>query len=194
MLVVAYIFNDSLVDKVDQHGGGAGSCPGITLLTLFIAFTGGNIVWTVYQYILFGGCSSNVALMSITSVCGVAMYGLNFLRTRRDASLFTSSLVLCYCLFLQWSALTSQDPESGCKNEVNEVTNTIVEIVIGLIFTWVALLTIAAVTKKDEETSVASTLNSPILEKEEDSGEKVEDVQVGDQVVTAEDAHVYPVT
>ena len=45
--------------------------------------------------------------MSITA-CGVfLMYGLVLTRSRKDASVLTSAIASFYCLYLQWSALSS---------------------------------------------------------------------------------------
>ena len=79
------------------------------LLITFLTLTTGNITWIVYQYIEFGGCSKNVWIITLTVVAAVLMYGLILLRTRNDASALTSSIVLAYCLYLQWSALSSDN-------------------------------------------------------------------------------------
>ena len=101
MLIVAYVINVSLVQNVNHHGNGsANSCSGITLIVLFITMTVGNVVWIVYQFIEFSGCGGNIAIMVITCVLALIFYGVVLLRTREDASMFTSSLVVSYCLYL----------------------------------------------------------------------------------------------
>jgi len=45
--------------------------------------------------------------MTFTLVGIVAMYGLVLLRSRKDASILTSSIAATYCLYLQWAALSS---------------------------------------------------------------------------------------
>ena len=100
MLIVAYVINFSLVSGVTKAGGNACSCPGITLISLFSILTIGNVVWIVYQFIEFGGCSGNLTILIITAIAGFLMYVLVLIKTRDDASMFTSSLVLSYCLYL----------------------------------------------------------------------------------------------
>ena len=109
VLVVAYTLNDLLVSNVERDGGNAFSCSGIILILLFVLTTAGNITWLVYSYINFGneGCGDNLAFLIITTVLGVLMYGVVLLRTRKDASVLTSSIVWCYHLYLQWSAMAS---------------------------------------------------------------------------------------
>jgi Serine incorporator (Serinc) len=97
MLIVAYVINFSLVSA---SGGDARNCAGITLISFTLILTTGNIVWIVYQFIEFSGCPGNIAIMVITCVIGFIMYALVLLRTRHDASIFTSSLVLTYFLYL----------------------------------------------------------------------------------------------
>lgn len=81
----------------------------IFLIFGFVGLTVGNAFWIVKMFIDFGdkGCGGNLAIMCVTLLCGIAMYVLVLFRTRNDASVFTSSLVLAYCLFLQWSAFSS---------------------------------------------------------------------------------------
>ena len=98
MLIVAYVINNGLVTAASKYEGGG--MPGILLVALFFIFTGGNITWLIFQYIEFSACGSNLAIMITTTVIGIAMYGLVLLRSRPDASVFTSSLVFTYCLFL----------------------------------------------------------------------------------------------
>jgi len=150
MLVVAYTLNSLLVNNVNEDGGNVFSCSGIILMALFGILTIGNITWIVYQFIIFGGCGSNITLMVITTILGVAMYGIVLLRTRNDASLLTSALVLTYNLYLQWSALSSKDDET-CNPYLSSGGNTTVEIVVGLFFTFVSLLVISSVTTKEDE-------------------------------------------
>ena len=114
--------------------------------------------------------------MSFTVVAGVAMYVLVLMRTRADASIFTSSLVLTYNLYLQWSGLSS-NPDPYCNPFTESAGNTTFLMIMGLIFTFVSLLVISAHTYKEEEEEkrevVATSINAPLMEKE-----TAEDVKV----------------
>ena len=114
MLVVAYTLNSQLVQNAMDEGGNAfTSCSGIILLSLFIVLTLGNITWVVAQFMIFGGsgCTGNNIQMSLTLVLGIFMHVIVLFRTRKDASVLTSALVLSYNLYLQWSALSSKEDE-----------------------------------------------------------------------------------
>lgn len=145
MLVVAYVMNDTLVKGVNASNGDFSSCAGITLITIFFILTGGNITWIVFQYIEFGSCAGSNWIMTFTLIAGVVMYGLVLLRTRDDASLLTSAIVLTYCLYLQWSALSS-DNDSTCNPYTESAANTLTLLVFGCFFTFTSLLVISAST------------------------------------------------
>lgn len=111
------------------------------------------------------------------------MYGIVFFRTREDASIFTSALVLSYCLYLQWSAMSSNmdatcNPFAPDSNSgLNWTANTIMMMVLGLLFTFSSLFVISAVTKKDEDENLTTAMNQAMLEDDKDSGEVVNDVE-----------------
>lgn len=109
MLIVAYVVNDVLISNVNREGAESMTCSGIILIVSTLLLTTGNITWIVLQFIWFTGkdCSFNTCQMTFTCIAGVAMYVIVLFRTRNDASIFTSSIVLCYNLYLQWSALSS---------------------------------------------------------------------------------------
>ena len=122
MLAVAYKINEVLVRNYEEAGD---TCSGSILIGLTIMFTSISLVWLGFQYYWYHGCGYNDVLISITIICGVAFYGLIFIRTRPDASLLTSSVVLLYVTYLLWSALASnpnKDPE--CNPFAQSGTNT----------------------------------------------------------------------
>ena len=165
MLVVAYTLNSQLVRNVANEGGSAFSCSGIILLGLFGVLSIGNLVWIIEQFRLFGGkgCGANTTMMIITCLLGLVMYGIVLIRTRRDASVLTSAIVLSYCLYLQWSAMSSKnDPE--CNPYMHSGGNTTAEIILGLFFTFVSLLVISASTAKDGEENLTTQLATGVRE------------------------------
>ncbi len=128
-------------------------------MSAFILLTVGNLAWTVFMFVEFGikSCGGNIAIMCVTLVSGILMYVLVLLRTRNDASMFTSSLVFTYCLFLQWSAFTSDadfkcNPMNPLSNSGrNYYANTILMTVIGLFFVFSSLLVVSGVTTKEDD-------------------------------------------
>lgn len=155
MLIVAYVINGLFVGNVKN--GQAGSAGGIALLVTFGLFTAGNIVWIVFQFIEFSGCGGNIAIMCVTAVIAAVLYALPLLRLRQDASIFTSALVVTYCLYLQWSAFSS-DYRAKCNpynpyslSGKNYKANTICMMVFGLVFTFMSLLVVGGKSKAANE-------------------------------------------
>lgn len=72
--------------------------------------------------------------------------------------------------------------------------NTITMMVLGLLFTFSSLFVISAVTKKDDEQNITTTMNQAMMEDEKDEGEVVNDIEEHGVKKTAEEMHVFPVT
>jgi hypothetical protein len=100
MLVVAYKVNDVLVGNYSLENSDGVSLSTVILIGITGLITIGNIVWLVFQYIWFSGCTTNNIIITITLVASIASYGIVFFRTREDASILTSSIVVAYLLYL----------------------------------------------------------------------------------------------
>lgn len=168
ILVLAYTLNEVLVRNVELEGGSAFSCSGIVLIIIFVLSLGGNITWIIFQYIEFSGpgCGTNLAFLIISTVLGILMYGVVLVRTRKDASMLTSSIVWSYQLFLQWSAMSSS-PDPTCNPYIDSAGNTTMEIIVGLCFTFLALLIIGGKTTTSDDSTLTGDMASHMMEKEE---------------------------
>lgn len=100
MLIVAYTINDTLVGNFEAENADGLGCSGVIMLFMTGLITIGNIVFIVFQYIWFSGCGSNNVIMAITLISGIVSYAIVFYRTREDASILTSSIVVAYLLYL----------------------------------------------------------------------------------------------
>lgn len=98
ILLVAYELNDLLVNNVNKENGNICSCSGIILLSLFVLTTAGNITWLVFQFIEFTGkgCGANLTFLIISTIIAALSYAVVLIRTRKDASVLTSSIVWSY--------------------------------------------------------------------------------------------------
>ena len=110
-----------------------------------------------------------------TLVASVACYAIVFFETREDASLLTSSVVVAYLSYLQWSALSSR-PNDECNPFEFSNSNTVLQIVIGAIVTVVSLLVISASTKSSHKENLTTRINQGLLEDEEDNHERLDPV------------------
>lgn len=168
--MLAFTLNETLVSNVEREGGNAFSCSGIILIIMFVLTTGGNITWIVFQYIEFGseGCGANIAFLIISTIMGAFMYIIVLFRTRKDASVLTSSIVWSYQLYLQWSAMSSS-PNMECNPYTSSAGNTTAEIIIGLMFTFLCLLIIGGSTTKGDDNTLTGDMSSHMMEKEDDT-------------------------
>jgi hypothetical protein len=107
MLIVSYKINDALVSNAEEGYSASiviservdAACSSPILIVVTLLFTGFNGWWIVRQYMDFK-CEYSVTTMTVTLIGIILMYGLVLVRTRADASVLTSSIASCYCLYL----------------------------------------------------------------------------------------------
>jgi len=145
LIIAAYAVNDAIVGQYESSDQSVSRCAATGLIVLTGLFTGGTIVFLVYQFIWFHGCAGTIVIIAATCVLMIAFYALVLLRTRKDASIFTSSVVSLYVAYLGWSAMASM-PKDTCNPFTVSKPNTIAQIFVGMFFTFVSLFTISAIT------------------------------------------------
>jgi hypothetical protein len=170
MLMVAYKINDGLVGNYERDGS---QCSAIVIIFFTGTFTIGSVVWLVFQYIWFYGCGYNSAIISATLVAAVGFYVIVIFKTRPDSSLLTSSIVVLYLVYLQWSALAS-NPNTTCNPFNSSAVNTTMQIISGAIFTIACLIVISIATKKENEGNLTTKMNGALIENEDGDYEKLD--------------------
>ena len=142
------------------------------------------------MYFTGDGCGRNTAIITCTIVFVFICYVFVFVKTRRDASVLTTSIVFSYFLYLQWVAFSSASEPIDCNPYIdNHAGNATAEIICGCFFNFFALLTIAGSMKKDEDNSVTGDLTTGLVEHEDDVNGPEEDIEGA-----SGDAHVFPIT
>ncbi len=191
MLVVCYKINDTLVGNYDRD---ANACSGIILIGVTGVLNIANLTFVGLMYYWFSGCTVNIFLISITVLSGIAFIVLVLFKKREDASILTSSMVFTYCLYLQWSALAS-DESTVCNPFLDSAQNTVFQIALGLFFTMASLFVISASTKKDEDKTISTSINQHMMEDERDNGEKLDDVEDNEgKKIDHEEIHTFPIS
>ena len=150
-MVCALLVNENLFNNIEKEGLGSCSCSVVIWLIFFVLLTGANITWLVFMWINFGtlsGCSTNVAVLVITSIASLVMQIITCFGLRKDASDLTSTIVILYCLFLQWSALSS-NPDTECNPNEDSSGNAVARLVCNLIITFITMFTAAATVDDD---------------------------------------------
>ncbi|CDW86304.1 membrane protein [Stylonychia lemnae] len=194
MLVVAYKINEVLVGNYERENTSGLGCSGVIIIVLTAIITAGDITWAIFQYIWYHGCGYNNVIITITLVASISFFVLVFFRTREDASILTSSIVVSYLLYLQWSALAS-NPNEECNPFQESAVNTTMQIIVGLIFTFFSLIIISSSTKKSDATNLTTQMNQPLIEDEEDNHERVDPVVKKDGTqLNHEDLHAFPIS
>ena len=169
ILICALLINENLFNNIEKEGMSICTCSGIIWLIFFLLITGANITWLVFMWINFGsvdGCSTSLAVMTITTIAAVVMQIITCFGLRKDASELTSAIVILYCLFLQWSALSSY-PDAECNPYDDSSGNAVARLVINLVITFITMFTAAATVDDDapvaEAESSSEQLNEALL-------------------------------
>jgi len=90
----------------------------------------------------------------------------------------------------------SSSPDEYCNPYITSAGNTTSEIIIGLSFTFLALLVIGGSTTKGDDNTLTGDLSSHMMEKEEDSNIQYAKVQPNgkESVVDPEKNHIFPIS
>ncbi len=108
IIVTALKVNSKLVQNYEESGS---CCSMFVLSATSLILTCGTIAFFVFQYIWFSSCGTNILYITLAIVVIIGLYVLNLLKTRKDASVFTASVVASYISFLGWSAMASRPDE-----------------------------------------------------------------------------------
>lgn len=166
MLIVAYGINDALVSSYNQDSS-KGFAILLIIITVVIYIL--SILFLIYQYIWFGDCDGNVAIITITLIMAVIFFVLVILKTREDASILTTAIVFLYCLFLSWAAMASR-PTTECNPFLDSSSNFTFQVLFGFLITIITLIVAAASTTdsgsgtEGKAGGIAKKVNTPLAE------------------------------
>lgn len=146
MLAAAYKINERLVSNVNHDSS---KCSAAILIAVTACVFAGDAAWIITSFMNFT-CPRAVAWQCITLVAIVAMFVLQFCRVREDASILTNGLAGLYCLYLQWSALSS-DPNPECNSNYGSSSNAALQIVLGMLVTMFALFMMSGTAPTGDE-------------------------------------------
>ena len=139
--------------------------------------------------------------MIFTTIIAAIIYLIPLLRLRQDASIFTSSLVVSYCLYLQWSGLSSDlEPKCNPFSELvlipthNAKANTISMMCFGIFFTFSALMVTGGKSKQAGEEEQASQIVAAIEDENEGKQPLMQVDEMNGEKTDAKDLHVFPIT
>jgi len=134
MLAAAYKVNERLVTNVENDRT---KCSAAILIVITACVFAGDAAWLITSFSNFT-CAKAIVWQCITLVTILAMFVIQFVRAREDASILTNGLAALYCLYLQWSAL-SADPDASCNHNLHRRSNATLQICLGMLVTMFAL-------------------------------------------------------
>ncbi len=106
----AYLANDRLVAKYSEGS----NCVGVLLILFTVIIYSGSLTLLGMMFYWFDDCDTNLGIIISTLVAGVLAFILVLIKTRQDASIFTTSMVFLYTVYIAWSAMGSR-PDAKCN-------------------------------------------------------------------------------
>lgn len=107
LIISAYTINDSLVDTYDSGQKFKSGLAGVGLVVLTTIITSGALALLIFCFIKFNSCAGTIVINVFTLLFVIAFYVLVILKTRPNSSIFTSSIVSAYVIYIAWSAMAS---------------------------------------------------------------------------------------
>ena len=166
LLNFCYLWNDQLVAVAQQ-----GSCYANFLLCGFsIVLAIVDAVWFAFQFIWFSGCGLGTTVLVINVLFFLFFYGISLQRFcgcekfRPNATVLVVGLANTYVVYLSWSGLASH-PEPECNDLIDSGFNTFFQILVGTIFTFITLWSIA-VASTDTSNKEKNTMGQGVIEEE----------------------------
>lgn len=92
-------------------------------------------------------------IQTATLIGVILMHVIVLAGAREDATILTSALASLYCLYLQWSALSS-DSNAECNKNLNSNEISWLQITFGMVFTMLSLLIISGSSKAQEQAQI----------------------------------------
>eukprot|EP01082_Thalassiosira_pseudonana_P011815 g10325.t1 g10325 contig4:1649201-1650689(-) len=137
---IAFNWNESWLAKADQAEIDEGAGNGRKWLAAILASCAilyiGSIAGIIIMYVVFGGCSTNDAFISITLVMSVICTVVQLTKSE-TGSLLTSAFMTMYATYLCGTAV-SKNPNSQCNPKLGETSTG--TIIIGLLLAAMSLL------------------------------------------------------
>ncbi len=124
----AYNWNDSWVNKAEEHGGNKWLI--ILLVTCFVLI-GGSYSAIGVMFWQFGHCDSAEVILSLTVVLPTLALIYQVFFVEKRASLLTSAIMMAYATYVCYSALTL-NPDKSCNPTIATKYQTL-STVIGMV-------------------------------------------------------------
>lgn len=182
----SYSLNKFLMDKAESGK----NSPWYALLGLTIFLTLLSVIFIILEFVWYSGWWDNNIYILIPVFWCVVYVILVILKTRESASLFTTSVIVLYLVYLTWSALQHR-PESWNDLYHNDAA-LVFQIVLALAVTFMVMVIYAVGAKSSD--APENRINRYI---EGDQEEEASQVSADDEKATGGDkkeTQVYNIT
>jgi len=101
-----------------------------------------------FEFIWFSGCALGNIVLIITIIFFIFFYVVSLLKLcdvkmfRPNATVFVVGFATTYVVYLSWTAMASH-PDKECNDMIDSGTNTAMQIIVGTIFTFINIWSIA---------------------------------------------------
>ena len=130
LLDFTHEWNDSWVSK--EHSGWVAGLLTLTTTSYALAIAG---IVVMYEFFNPSGatCTTNVTFVTVTLLSFILFSVLSLLPQVKNGSLFPSAVISLYCVFLCFSALSSEPTDYECNAMGHKMDST--KLWIGMVFT-----------------------------------------------------------
>lgn len=184
---LTYLWNDYLMAAIAM---GEQCYAKFLLLAVSILASCGSLVWLVFCFKWFWGCGTSNFFLIETCILLLWFYVAALLRLcnvtlRENYTIFVCSMATVYLVYQLWSSLASL-PNSTCNDLALNKGNTALQIIIGALFSFITVISIAIASQTSSESSAQKTTTA---------GASVVAEQVDDEARPIdEEAAIFPVT
>ena len=168
LLNFAYLWNDKLVAALESEQ----SCYASFLLCGFsIILAIVNAAWLALQYVWYAGCGVGIYSVTFSLIFFLFYYAVALVRLcdvnifRPNASVFVVGFTSTYVVYLSWTALASH-PDKECNDMIDSSANTAMQIIIGAIFTFITMFSIATAAADHNAKGEQQAVGQAIIEED----------------------------
>ena len=178
-----YSINDHFITQSDKNKGYL-----IGLLIMTIIVTSISIIFIILEYVWFYEWWTNNIIIIVPVLFTIGYVLWVVFKTRQNGSLFTTSIILLYLVYLTWTALASR-PSSSWNPFYHTGYGTVLQILLGLFFTFLVLIILASGTKGDKNT-LETKFKNIAAEDREDNQQIEQQNKNGENI----ESHVFPIS
>ena len=173
LLNFAYLWNDKLVEAQNTSQ----ACYANFLLCGFsIILAVVNAAWLALQYVWYAGCGVGIYSVTLSLVFFIFYYAVALSKLcdvtifRPNATVFVVGFSSTYVVYLSWTALASH-PDIECNEMIDSGANTAMQIIIGTVFTFITMFSIATAAADPQGTKQA--VGQDIIEEDTETAKPV---------------------